>query len=202
LPHNVTVEKGKEKVRRGFYDGVVRMADAEHTRIASEQASEMSRRILRSFASQSDGGELADGFTAVIRYFSGIGYWRGYKNAKRHYATVNSIKRTPDGRQEVREAIEQMLEKDIDMTAKEICVQLDKLGLSASFDLPANQKLNRKAETIHIGPKFKSIDWERACTADCVKQMISRVRRRLRRERNAKAWMKLSDRALPSGRPL
>jgi hypothetical protein len=156
----------------------------------------MCGRILQSFAAHANAVELAREFETVLRYFSAIAYWRGYRHAKKHYADLNSVKRTPDGRQEVRGAIEEMLEKDLDMPTKEVCAQLDRLGLSASFDLSAKQKLNKKAKTIHIGPKFRSYSWVQACKAGCVKQLISRIRTRLRKERSAETWMALSQRAL------
>jgi len=184
-----------------FLEGAVRLVtrvrNAKQAESLSKQADEMCGRILQSFATHANAVELAKEFETVFRYFFAIAYWRGYKHAKKHYADLNSVKRPPDGRQEVRGAIEEMLEKDLDMPTKEVCVQLDRLNLSASFDLPAKQKLNKKAKTIHIGPKFKSIGWVRACDADCVKQMIYRVRTRLRKESRAKAWMALSQKALP-----
>jgi len=173
------------------------MADSKQAEIIAKQAAEMRPRILQSFKNCPDGAELADGLIAIIKYFSAIAYWRGYKHAKKHYAALNSVKRTPDGRREVRRAIEQMLEREIDMTTKEICAQLDKLGLSASFDLEPKQKLNRKRNILHIGPRLRSVSWLQACDAGCVKQMISRIRTRLRKERRAQTWMALSQRALP-----
>jgi hypothetical protein len=181
------VEKGKKKVKRAFYARAVKLANPEHARTMAEQASEMWRRILRSFAAHPDGGELADGFVAVIEYFSGIGFWRGYRNAKRQYASMKAVKRTPDGRQEVHRAIQEILEKDIDMPAEEICKQLDEMKLSASFDL----RIAGKQKTVHIGPKHKFC-WASVCREWSVKRMISRLRTRARSERNAKAWMKLS----------
>ena len=184
------MEKGKENVRKNFYEGVVKLAHAENARITEEQASEMRRRLLRSFAAHPDGGELADGFVAVVRYFSGIGYWRGYKNAKKHYAMLNASRRTPDGRQEVHREIAKMLEGDIEMPADKICDQLDQMGLSASFDL----RIKGKQKTIHVGPKCQ-FRWKHVRKEDSLKKMISRIRTRLRRERRADAWMKLADRA-------
>jgi len=163
----------------------------------SKQSNEMCDRILQSFVTHANAVELAKEFRTVLSYFSVKAYWRGYKDAHKHYEVMKSVKRTPDGRQEVREAIERMLEQDVNMPTKEVCAQLDRLGLSASFDLPAKQELNKKAKVLHIGPKFKAISWVQACKAACVKQMISRIRTRLRSERNAKAWMALSQRALP-----
>jgi len=171
------------------------MASPEHARLTSAQASEISRRILSSFTASPDGGELADGFVAVTRYFAELGFWRGYTNAKRHYATMNAVKRTPDGRQEVHSAIEKMLEDDINMPVEKICEQLDNIGLSASFDL----RIRGKQKTILVGPK-RQFCWKNVRKEDSLKNLISRLRTRVRRERNATAWMKLSGRAFPSGR--
>jgi hypothetical protein len=192
--HNVIVDKGKDHVRRGFYDEVVHQAYAENPGITSGQVNEMWRRILRSFAACPDGGELADGFVAVIRHFSALGYWRGYKNAKRHYATINAVKRRPDGRQEVHLAIAAMLKNDIDISAERVCDQLDEMGLSASFDL----KIKGKQKTIQVGPQ-QQFSWRHVRKEDSLKNMISRMRTRLRNERKAEAWMKLADRVFSSG---
>jgi hypothetical protein len=187
------VQKKVEKLAKQFYAGVAKLAHAEKFRLTEQQATEMRRRILNSFALSPDSGELADGFVAVINYFSGIGYWRGYKNAKKHYATLTTARRTPDGRQGVRRALESMLEEDIDMSAEKICEQLDKMGLSASFDL----RINKKQKTIHVGPGHQFC-WKHVRKEDSLKKMVSRIRNRLRKERRAEAWMKLADRALAS----
>lgn len=185
------MQKKIEKIGKHFYAGVAKLAHPETFRHTEQQATEMRRRILNCFASCPDGSELADGFVAVINYFSGIGYWRGYKNAKKHYATLSAARRTPDGRQEVRRAIESMLEQDIEVSAEQICEQLDKMGLSASFDL----RINKKQKTIHVGPGHQFC-WKHVRNEDSLKKMVSRIRTRLRRERRAEAWMKLADRAL------
>ncbi len=109
--------------------------------------------------------------------------------------TMNAVKRTPDGRQEVHRAIEKMLEADIGMPAEKICEQLDKIGLSASFDF----RIRGKQKTILVGPK-RQFCWKNVRKEDSLKNMISRLRTRVRRERNAMAWMKLSDRTFLSGR--
>lgn len=141
--------RGKENVRRDFYRRVVRMADAGSLRVASEQAGEMWSRILRSFAGRPDGGQLADALVAVINYFSQIGYWRGYRNAKRHYKTLGAARRAPRGRKGVHLAIEDMLEKDLGMSAEDICEGLDEAGLSDSFYLGKGEK----GRTINVGPR-------------------------------------------------
>ena len=188
------VEKQADKVRRSFLEGAVRITDEQHARLTSERVQKTWRRILQSFVSHPDGGQLADGLVEVTRYFSELGFWRGYKNAKRHYATMNAVKRTPDGRQEIHRAIEEMLEKDINLPAEKVCEQLDQMGLSASFDL----KIKGKQKTIHVGPKSQ-FRWKHVRKDDSLKNMISRLRARVTRERKATAWMKLSDRAFPSG---
>jgi hypothetical protein len=190
------MEKGKEKIRRDFYGGVVRWADAKHARITSEQASEMSGRILRSFASQSDGGELADGFVAVTRHFAELGFWRGYKKAKKHYAALNSVPRPPYGRRDVHLTIEKMLEEDLEMSAEEICKRLDKEGLSDSF-----YPTKGKQKVINVGPFRGKVEhkWVDVYKDDFVKGMISRIRTRLRNERRAGAWTKLAGRVFSSG---
>jgi hypothetical protein len=192
----VGVQKKVERVAKQFYAGVAKLANIEEFRLTEQQATEMRHRIINSFASRPDGGELADGLVAVINYFSGIGYWRGYKNAKKHYATLSAARRTPDGRQEVRFAIESMLEEDIDASAEKICEHLDKMGLSASFDL----RINKKQKTIHVG-RGHQFCWKHVRKEDSLKKMVSRIRTRLRRERRAEAWMKLADRALQTVMP-
>ena len=184
------MQKKVEKIAKQFYAGVAKLAYAEDFHLTEQQATEMRRRILRSFAAHPNGGELANDFVAVIKYFSGISYWRGYKNAKKHYAMLNASRRTPDGRQEVHREIAKMLEGDIEMPADKICDQLDQMGLSASFDL----RIKGKQKTIHVGPKCQ-FRWKHVRKEDSLKKMISRIRTRLRRERRADAWMKLADRA-------
>jgi hypothetical protein len=89
-----------------------------------------------------------------------------------------------------------MLEADIDMPAEKICEQLDKIGLSASCDF----RIRGKQKTILVGPK-RQFCWKNVRKKDSLKNMISRLRTRVRRERNAMAWMKLSDRTFLFGRP-
>jgi hypothetical protein len=158
--------------------------------ITEQEAAGMSRRISNFFATHSDGEELADSFDALIHYFSGLGYWRGYRAAKRHYMTLSAVHRTPDGRQKVHRAIEGMLVEDIRMTTDEICKELDKMRLSTSFDL----RIDGKQKTIHVGAGHP-FRWKHISTESSLKKMVSRIRTRLRTELRAEAWMKQADRA-------
>jgi hypothetical protein len=186
-------EKQKEKIAKRFYAAVATIAYRESLGVTEQQVTEMRRRILDFFTANADGDELADSFDTVIHYFSGLGYWRGYRAAKRHYAALSAVRRTPDGRQKVHRAIEGMLEEDIHMTADEICEQLDKMRLSASFDL----KRNGKQKTIHIGAG-RQFRWKDVSTESSLKKMVSRIRTRLRTELRAEVWMKQADRAFAS----
>jgi hypothetical protein len=188
-------QKKKQKIAKRFYAGVANLAHPEKFRCTEQQATEMRRRILNSFASRPDGGELADGFVAVIDYFSGIGYWRGYKNAKKHYAAINSVSRPPRGSKDVRLAIEEILEQQPNLSTEEICGLLDKRGLADSFELKRG-----KQKLLNVGLHRGKVEhsWTSVCREDCVKRMISRLRTRLRRERIAERWMKLADWAFPS----
>lgn len=138
---------------------------------------------------------LAYGLVPITLMVCWTRYWRGYKNAKRHYAMTNAVKRTPHGREELHRAIEEMLEKNLDMSAEEICTQLDAMGLSAYLDL----KIKGKQKTILVGPKHPFC-WKSVRKEDSLKNMISRLRKRIRNERAARAWMKLSDQAFSSER--
>jgi len=191
----VSVEKKIEKVREGFYIGVAGLSRPERFRFKEQHAAEMRRRILNSFASRPDGGELADGFVGVIEYFSGVGYWRGYKNAKKHYAALNSDQRPPRGSEKVRLAIQGILELQPKLPAKGVCELLDAKGLSESFECK-----NGKHRFLNVGRHRGKVQhsWVSVCRENCVKKMISRIRTRLLRERNANAWMKLADRAFGS----
>lgn len=186
----------KKKVRQDFRDAIAKIANSKQAEVVAKQADEMRPRILQAFKNCPDGSELADGFVSIIKYFSAIGYWRGYKAAKRHYAKMNSVRRTPDGRQRLRAAVETMLAADLKTPTTEICEQLDRLRLSASFDLPANQKRNQKPKTVHVGPTRSGTihcKWVQVSKDAFVKGMVSRIRTRLRDERRAKAWTELSD---------
>ena len=190
------MQKKVEKIAKQFYAGVAKLAHPEHLRLTEQQATEMQRRILNSFASRPDGGELADDFVAVIKYFSGISYWRGYKNARKHYATMHSISRPPRGSKHVRLVIEKMLVQQPNLSTEEICDLLDTKKLSDSFELKKGKK-----KVLNVGPcrgKVETHSWASVCRDDCVKRMISRIRSRLRRERTAEAWMKLADQAFSS----
>lgn len=169
------------------------MAKANHSEITPSQANEIWSRILDSFAWRPEGRELADGFVALIRYFSQLGFWRGYKNAKRNYQTLNAIRRTPRGREKLRLVIEQILEKEIDSPAEKICQRLDDERLSESFFV----RTGGKQRIVTVGPFRGKMErsWVSMCRENCVKGMISRIRTRLRKERTADAWMKLAERA-------
>jgi hypothetical protein len=189
------VEKRRKKVREGFYIGVAGLARPEKFRSKEQHATEMRGRILHSFASRRDGGELADGFVAVIEYFLGVGYWRGYKNAKKHYAALSSDQRPPRGSEKVRLAIQGILEEQPKLSAKGICELLDAKGLSESFEFK-----NGKHRFLNVGRHRGKVQhsWVSVYRENSVKKMISRIRTRLRREHNADAWMKLADRAFGS----
>ena len=193
LAQNTGVDRKKEKIAKRFYAAVATIAHAESLGVTEQQVAELRRRILDLFTAQPKGDELADSFDAVIHYFSGLGYWRGYRAAKRHYATLSAVRRTPDGRQEVHRAIEGMLEENIRMTVDEICEELDNMRLSASFDL----KRNGKQKTIHVGPG-RQFRWKDVSTESSMKKMVSRIRTRLRTELRAEAWMKQADRTFAS----
>jgi hypothetical protein len=189
------VEKRKKKgLREGFYIEIAKLAHPERLRVTEQQATEMKRRILNSFASRPDGAELADSFVAVVSYFAGIGYWRGYKNARKHYATIQSISRPPRGSKNVRLAIEEILEKQRNLSTKEVCDILDREGLSESFE-PKKGKQRYLNVGPHRGGKVEH-SWASVYSEDCVKRMISRIRSRLRRERTAEAWIRLAEQAL------
>ena len=189
---NNGVDKKREKIAQR-YAAIATIAHAESLGVTEQQMTEMRRSILDFFTAQPNGDDLADSFDAVIHYFSGLGYWRGYKAAKRHYATLSAVRRTPDGRQEVHRAIEGMLEENIRMTADEICEELDSMRLSAAFDL----KRNGKQKTIHVGPG-RQFRWKQVSTESSLKKMVSRIRTRLRTELRAEAWMKQADRTFAS----
>jgi hypothetical protein len=186
----------EKKIREGFYIGVAKLAHPKHLRVTEQQATEMKRRILDSFASRPDGVELADGFVAVVSYFAGVGFWRGYKNARKHYARLHSVARPPRGGKDVRLAIEEMLVQQPHLSTKEICDLLDTKGLSDSFELKKGKK-----KVLNVGPHRGGRvehSWASVYSADCVKRMISRIRSRLRRERTAEAWIRLAEQALSS----
>jgi hypothetical protein len=189
------VEKRRKKVREGFYIGVAGLARPAEFRFKEQHAAIMRRRILNSFASRPDGGELADGFVAVIEYFSGVGYWRGYKNAKKHYAALNSDRRPPRGSEKVRLAIQGILKEQPKLSTKGVCELLDAKGISESFDVKRGKQTVLNVGQ-HRGKAQNS--WLSVHSENCVKKMISRIRTRLRREHNADAWMKLADRAFGS----
>ena len=186
------MKKKIKKVREGFYIGVAEFAHPEKFCFKEHQATEMRRRILSSFSSRPDGGELADGFVAVVEYFSGVGYWRGYKNAKKHYAALNSDQRPPRGSEKVRLAIQEILKQQPKLPTKAVCELLDAKGLSESFE-----SKNGKHRFLNVGRHKGKVEhsWVSVRRENSVKKMISRIRTRLRRERNADAWMKLADRA-------
>jgi hypothetical protein len=193
---NIGVQKKAEKIAKQFFAGVAKLAHPEHLRLTEQRATEMQRRILNSFASRPDGGELADGFVAVVNYFAGIGYWRGYKNARKHWAKIDPILRPPRGSKNVRLAIEKILEQQRNLSTKEVCDILDEKKLSESFELKKGRQRFLNVGP-HRGGKVEH-SWASVCRVDCVKRMISRIRSRLQRERTAEAWMKLADQALSS----
>ena len=174
------------------------VADSEKLSLFEAVTFEMNRRILAALESHPEGKALTKGLVGMIAYFSAIGYWRGYKDAKRHYAVLSASDRTPRGREEVRRAIERMLEKNLGMSAEEICNRLDLLDgqhvdtrrFSAAFDIMRGGK----QKTLKVGASYGR-PWRGMHKERCVTMMISRIRKRSKRERNARLWMQKAEKA-------
>lgn len=189
----------REEVRRVLSTVTTLASRPEELRQFELVTMELGRRILTSFESHPEGAAFRVGWTAMVSYFSALGYWRGYKDAKRHYAVLGAADRVPHGREHVRRAVEKLLEKDLKASAKQICEQLDVMDreqsdsrrLSASFDTA----VGRKQKTVHVG-RAHDRPWSREHREPYVKMMISRLRKRMKAERNAKEWMERSEKAL------
>lgn len=188
----------REEARRILSRMADLVADKEKLQQFETLAMEMSRRILASFESHPDGAAFRVGWVAMASYFAAVGYWRGYKDAKAHYAVLGATDRTPRGREQVRCAVEQMLEKNIEMSTEAICDRLDTLDreqvdghrFAAAFDTSSGGK----QKTIRVGQIYHR-RWARMHKEPCIKMMISRLRVRIRRERRAQAWMEKSEKA-------
>ena len=168
------------------------VSNGENLRHFEMATIELGRRIVASFESHPEGKNFRIGWTAMVSYFSALGYWRGYKDAKRHYAVLDPTDRDPNGRGKVRRAVVKMFEKNLTLSAKEICERLDEMDgqhldarrLSASFDT----RIDKKQKTVHVGYAHGR-PWSKVHREPYVKMMISRLRRRVKAERYAKEWM-------------
>jgi hypothetical protein len=162
-------------------------------------AMEWNRRILETFNTHPEGEHYRVGLVGLVAYFSALGYWRGYKEAKWNYATLDAAGRTPHGRERINREVSKMLEDDLRMTAKQICQRLDEMDEESpdprAYALSFDTVVGKKQKSINVGHDYKN-SWATMHREPAIKMMISRIRDRIRKEKNAAEWMKKAETAL------
>lgn len=177
------IPRGERNVRDHIFR-LIWQADPDQGRVATEAF----RKILNSFQGRENGRELADGLTEIVDYYTLLGYWRGYREAKRHYEAMEKIDKTPADRTRVAKFVEQIFRKNPDTSTKDVCKALDESGLSAGF-----------GKDEFFGPRIgarKANDeekWVEGCTEQAVVQWIHRIRKWVKIEKLASAWLNRSS---------
>jgi hypothetical protein len=180
--------KGKDKVRAKIYS-MIWAADMEKGIVAREAV----RRILNSFRERADGGELADSLTEIIEYFVVIGYWRGYRAAKRHYEITMKSHKVPADRKNAESVVAAVVRENEAASTKDICMALDKAGVSGGF-----------GSSDHFGPRIRAKEakrgerWVDGHAEPAVVQWIYRIRKRVKTERRANAWLNRAAKHRPA----
>jgi hypothetical protein len=176
---NVTVARMEK-----FYEELVRIAKEGQDRTPLRERATAARRQINHVLSELPNGErLTQDFSFTLNYFATALYWRGYRDARRHYETVHSSVRPPIERRDFHTAVRRMLERNIDITTEEICEALHRRGIAATFDRKGNKHVD-------IGPDGG--DWREEANASYVKQAISRLRKDVKRKLRAEGRLQLS----------
>jgi hypothetical protein len=174
--------KGKDKVRAHIFS-MIWKADHDNSRVATEAV----RRILNSFGGREDGRKLADGLIQIIDYYVLVGYWRGYRDAKRHYETKLRNRKTPADRTNAERVVAFVLGRDENTSTKEICKSLDDAGVSGGFGREDFFGLRMGARKARQGER-----WIDGSSEQAVVQWIYRIRKRIRTERLGNMWLRRS----------
>lgn len=180
--------KGQRNVKAHIFS-MIWEADPENSRIAQTAV----RRILNSFGDRTDGRELADGLINIVDYYALLGYWRGYRDAKRHYQTTRRRRNVSKDREKAKSIVLQVLSRDQDASTQKICRALDRAGVSAWF---GGEK--------YFGPRAgrrqtkRGENWSEGHSEQAVMQWIYRIRKRLKTEQRANAWLERSRAVRPA----
>lgn len=119
----------------------------------------------------------------ALNYYIRSSFWQGYANALTHRAVESASHRDPHGRRTLRDAIAKELSRDPDISVLKICRKLDGIGLSARFTYQGKGLL--------VGPRYAhQAKWADVHDEPCIKMVISRLRRRARREAVARQWVR------------
>jgi hypothetical protein len=175
--------KGKDKVLSHIFSLIWR-ADPDQYLVARNAR----RRILISFGGREDGRELADGLIEIVDYYTLLGYWRGYRDAKRHYQTTLKRKKTPADRKGAQRVVMSLLRRNEDATTMRVLKALDDAGVSGGF-----------GDEDYFGPRIGTSDakkgerWIDGHGEQAVVQWIHRIRKRVKTERLANAWLSRSS---------
>lgn len=171
--------KGKDKVRAHMFS-MIWKADPDKGRVAREAA----RRILNSFRDRSDGRELADNLIEIVNYYTLLGYWRGYREAKRHYQITLKSHKTPADRKGAERIVAGVLRRNQNASTKDICKTLDESGVSGGFGREDYFGPRRGAQQAKLGER-----WVDGHAEQAVVQWIYRIRKRVKTEKVANAWL-------------
>lgn len=146
------------------------------------------RNILNSFGSRKDGRQLADNLTEVVDHFTVLGYWQGYRDAKRHYETTLKSHKTPADRKNAERIVAAVLHRNEAASSKDICKALDQAGVSGGFG-----SADFFGPRMHEREARRGEKWIDGHAEQALVQWIYRIRRRVKTERQASAWLKRSS---------
>src|SRR5208337_1075947 len=182
--------KGKDNVRAHIFS-MIWAADMEKGSVVHEAV----RRILNSFSERSDGRELADSLTEIIDYYVVLGYWRGYRDAKRHYQITMKSHKIPADRKNAERIVAAVLRANEAASTKNICMALDEAGVSGGFGSSDYFGPRMRAKEAKLGER-----WVDGHAEPAVVQWIYRIRKRVKTERQANAWLNRAAKHRPAYR--
>ena len=111
---------------------------------------------------------LLDDLDELLRHVSFVFYIRGYKDSTHHERTLNSVKRTPSGRERFNRVVREMLEQNIEMKPEQICKELDR----KKVQLEIRNVDGEEAEIVGPG----GLPWSMQPIPRAVLELIRRVR--------------------------
>jgi hypothetical protein len=181
--------KGTDKVRAHIFSMIWTADWGKDSAVADEAF----RRILNSFRDRADGRELADGLTNIVDYYVVLGYWRGYRDARRHYETQLKSHKTPVDRKNAERIVLAVLRKNDEASTGDVCRALDDAGVSGGF--------GEEYFGARVGAKKarQGDRWVDGRSEQAVVQWVYRIRKRFKAEKLANAWLSRSSKVRPSG---
>lgn len=113
--------------------------------------------------------DLHNDLDKLLQQVSFMFYLRGYRDSASHQKTLKKVSRIRKGRARFVQEVRNMLERNLDMTEKDICKELDRLKVR--FEIRSDD-----GEGDKIGPGKEAWPWTATPIPDAVVEAIRRIR--------------------------